>query len=61
MYYEERVVDNILCYRYGPNSEWTQFTVEELTTKFVNLNEEWYKKIGEEELRKASASLEAGA
>lgn len=31
MYYEERVIDGILCHRGTPDGGWTPFTREELT------------------------------
>jgi len=37
MYYEEKIVDGILCYRETPDGEWIPFTVEQLTIAFVAL------------------------
>ena len=40
MYYEEKVVDGILCYRYDPDDGWTEFSKEVLTTKYIAMTEE---------------------
>jgi hypothetical protein len=39
MYYEEKVIDGILCCRYSSSAEWHQFTQEELTRKYIEANE----------------------
>jgi len=36
MYYEENVINGILCHRSTPDGEWEQFTVEALTTAFIS-------------------------
>jgi hypothetical protein len=33
MYYDEQVIDGVLCHRGTPDGEWTPFTAEQLTTK----------------------------
>lgn len=33
MYYEEQIVNGVLCWRSTPNGEWTRFTAQELTDK----------------------------
>ena len=38
MYYEEKVIDGILCWRNSPNGEWNQFTLEALTTAYRALS-----------------------
>lgn len=35
MYYEEKVVNGVLCYRSGPRDEWTPFTAQQLTDRVV--------------------------
>jgi len=37
MYYEEKIVDGILCYRGTPDGEWIPFTLEELSRAYVVL------------------------
>lgn len=32
MYYEEREIDGVLCWRNNPNSEFTPYTAKELTS-----------------------------
>lgn len=34
MYYEEKVIDGVLCHRSAPDDPWTQFTLEALTIAF---------------------------
>jgi hypothetical protein len=36
MYYEEKIIDGILCYRYKPNGDWTKFTIESLSERAYN-------------------------
>lgn len=31
MYYEEKIIDGVLCKRYSPTGDWIPFTPEELT------------------------------
>jgi len=33
MYYEEMMIDGILCWRSGPNDPWTRFPIEELSAR----------------------------
>lgn len=35
MYYEEKVVNGVLCYRNNPRGEFVQFTLEQLTKKYL--------------------------
>ena len=35
MYYEEKIIDFVLCWRNNPKGEWTEFSKEELTQKLV--------------------------
>lgn len=39
MYYEEKVIDGILCHRNDPEGGWVQFTSEELTNQIVELQD----------------------
>ena len=33
MYYEEKLIDGILCYRCTPNGDWTKFSIETLSKR----------------------------
>jgi hypothetical protein len=35
MYYEERIIDGVLCSRSAPDGEWTQKTAKELTERLI--------------------------
>lgn len=35
MYYEEKLIDGILCWRSRPDAEWTPFTLKELSNRVV--------------------------
>lgn len=35
MYYEEKVINNILCSRSHPTGKWIPFTVERLTVRLI--------------------------
>ena len=35
MFYEEEIIDGVLCCRYGPNAEFKPFTARELTDKLA--------------------------
>ena len=35
MYYDEEIINGVLCYRHTPNGEFKQFTAEELTHKIT--------------------------
>jgi hypothetical protein len=37
MYYEEKIIDGILCWRSNPDGEWKKFRVEVLTGEIVRL------------------------
>lgn len=37
MYKEERVVNGVLCWRGTPNGEWTQYTAEEITARYLEI------------------------
>lgn len=40
MYYEEKVIDGVLCWRGSPNGEWIPITIEHLTDQYVQLRRE---------------------
>jgi len=42
MYYEEQVINGVLCHRSTPTGEWIQFTLEELTSKFVEMKNKYF-------------------
>lgn len=37
MYYEDQVIDGVLCYRFTPNGEWVQMSAEQLTWMLLEL------------------------
>ena len=37
MYYEEKIINGVLCYRTTPNGEWEQFTLEALSAAYISL------------------------
>lgn len=43
MYYEEKIINDILCYRHSPNGKWMEFTKEKLTSKIKALTFELLK------------------
>lgn len=40
MYYEEKIIDGVLCYRYSPKAEWTPMGPQSLTKRICELREE---------------------
>lgn len=40
MYYKEKIVNGVLCYKQTPDGEWIEFTKEMLTKRIINLMEE---------------------
>jgi len=40
MYYEEKVINGILCYRFSPDAEWKEFTAEKLTMRLLKSEQE---------------------
>jgi hypothetical protein len=36
MYYEEKVIDGVLCYRTTPDGEWYQLSAQALTERLMN-------------------------
>lgn len=40
MFYEERVIGEVLCWRSTPNGEWKEKTLEELTKMLVAAQKE---------------------
>ena len=43
MYYEEKIINDILCYRHSPNGKWMEFTKAKLTSKIQALKLELLK------------------
>ncbi len=37
MYYDEQVINGVLCHRGAPNGKWIPFTVEQLTARLQEL------------------------
>lgn len=35
MYYEEKIINNILCYRTAPDGEWHEVSKEKLTSDYI--------------------------
>ena len=35
MYYAEKVINGILCYKFNPDDEWKEFTAEKLTVRLL--------------------------
>jgi len=40
MYYDEQVINGVLCHRGTPDGQWIAFTSKELTAKIVELKAE---------------------
>ena len=40
MYYEEKIIDGVLCWRGTPNGEWIQKTPEQLTKRLIEAQED---------------------
>lgn len=36
MFYQEKVINDILCVRYTPNGNWHQLTLEQLTKRVID-------------------------
>lgn len=36
MYYEEKLIDGVLCYRCTPKGDWTKFSIESLSERAYN-------------------------
>ncbi|MDH4186826.1 MAG: hypothetical protein OEV08_07505 [Nitrospira sp.] len=39
MYYEERIVDGVLCWRGAPDDQWTPCTPKEITARLLEARE----------------------
>lgn len=37
MYYEEKIINGVLCWRGGPEDEFQPYTLEELSRRYVSL------------------------
>lgn len=42
MYYEEKVIDGILCHRSSPNAAWIPFSATALTAKLAKIQKDYY-------------------
>lgn len=40
MYYDEKVIDGVLCYRTHPDGEWNQLSPKAMTERIVGLQEQ---------------------
>jgi hypothetical protein len=40
MYYEEQIINGILCYRNSPTSDWIEMTPKQLTSRIKKLKKE---------------------
>lgn len=40
MYYDEQVINGVLCHRGTPDGQWIAFTSKELTAKIIKLKDE---------------------
>lgn len=40
MYYEEKVINGVLCYRHSPDDAWTEYGKEQLTEMIQNSRNE---------------------
>ena len=41
MFYEEKIINGVLCRRYAPNEPWKPFTLEEMASKYQNQKEDF--------------------
>ena len=39
MYYEEKIINDILCYRLTPNGKWIEYSLESLSKKYMKVKE----------------------
>lgn len=51
MYYDEEVINGILCHRGTPNGEWIPFTPEQLTQKYIQAKERVFELVRQDEER----------
>lgn len=40
MYYEEMVMNGVLCWKNSPNGEWHKFSAEELTNRLIAVQDD---------------------
>lgn len=59
MYYEEKVVDGVLCWRSKPDGAWTQFTAQELTVQVVQTKQAALALMARVELAEDDARIQA--
>jgi hypothetical protein len=41
MYYEEKIIEGVLCWRSTPKGMWTEFSAEQLTKKLQEERDLW--------------------
>lgn len=46
MYYEERLINGLMCWRGHPDGAWTVYTLEELSERYNSLNLHYSKVLG---------------
>ena len=39
MYYEEKIINDILCYRLTPHGKWIEYSLESLSKKYMKVKE----------------------
>lgn len=47
LYYEEEIIDGVLCWRSHPKGEWTAFSAEQLTKKLMEERDKWKSGTGQ--------------
>lgn len=59
MYYDEEVVNGILCHRGTPNGKWIPFTPEQLTQKYIQAKDRVFELVRQDEEKILSQLSEA--
>jgi hypothetical protein len=59
MYYDEEVINGILCHRGTPDGEWIPFTPEQLTQKYIQAKERVFELVRQDEERTLAQLSEA--
>ncbi len=44
MYYEEKIINGVLCFRHDPKGAWIAFTLEEMAKKWEQQKKDFYDK-----------------
>lgn len=42
MYYEEMIIDGVLCWRSTPDGEWSKKTPQQLTAMLTQARQQWH-------------------